>query len=310
SPRSAESVHSKKFEDGSFTDEWGCYWKKTMIDGGHFYFELQNPPLKDATIDDLENYAWPDPKDVQRYEGLKEEMQGVREKSDLAILAKFAGAVFEVATYMRGHERWYRDLINNQAFAQALLHKICQIQKEIDSVCIEAVGEYVDILRLSGEDLGTQNSPLISPRIFRKVVRPHLEELWSHAKTALLKKNPEAKVMLHSCGAVRPFISDLIECGIDILDPVQPAANHMDRYELKAEFGDQIVFHGNIDIQKVLPFGTKEDIEAEVYDSIKALAPGGGFLLSPAHNVQSDVSAKNLVHMIDYAHKFGTYPIR
>ena len=310
SPRSAKSAHSRQFEDGSFTDEWGCYWKKTMIDGGHFYFELQNPPLADATIEDLEDYEWPDPSDPKRYEGLREEMQMVRDKSDLAILAKFAGAVFEVATYMRGHERWYRDLVNNQEFAHALLDKVCKIQKEIDRVCIDAVGEYVDILRLSGEDLGTQDSPLISPRTFRKVVKPHLEELWVSAKTELLKKNPQGKVMLHSCGSIRPFIPDLIDCGIDILDPVQPGANHMNRYELKQEFGDQIVFHGNIDIQKILPFGTKDEITGEVRDAIKALAPGGGFLLSPAHNVQSDVSAENLVHMIECAHEFGVYPIQ
>lgn len=310
SPHSAKSVHSKQFDDGSFVDEWGCYWKKTMIDGGHFYFELQNPPLANATIEDLDDYEWPDPYAPERYEGLKEEMEMVRQKSDLAILAKFAGAVFEVATYMRGHERWYRDLINNQAFAHALLDKICQIQKKIDHVCIEQVGEYIDILRLSGEDLGTQETPLISPRTFRKVVRPHLEELWTSAKKDLLQKNPKGKVMLHSCGSVKAFIPDLIECGIDILDPVQPAAKNMNRYDLKAEFGDKIAFHGNIDIQSVLPFGTKEEIEYEVRDAIKALAPGGGFLLSPAHNVQSDVNAENLVHMIECAHRYGVYPIQ
>ncbi|MEG0379283.1 MAG: uroporphyrinogen decarboxylase family protein, partial [Eubacterium sp.] len=205
--------------------------------------------------------------------------------------------------------RWYRDLVNNQEFAHALMDRICQVQKGVNAVCLEAVGDYVDILRLSGEDLGMQDRPLISPRTFRKVVRPHLEELWSHAKAALQAKNPEGKIMLHSCGAIRPFINDLIECGIDILDPVQPAAKDMDRYGLKKEFGDQITFHGNIDIQKVLPFGSKEEITEEVHDAIKALAPGGGFLLSPAHNVQSDVSAENLVHMIKCAHEFGTYPI-
>lgn len=309
SPRSGNSVHSKKFEDGSFTDEWGCYWKKTDIDGGHFYFELQNPPLANATIKDLETYEWPDPTDPNRFAGLKLEMMTVRETTDLAILAKFAGAVFEVATYMRGHERWYRDLINNQAFAHALMDKICQIQKKINECCINEVGEYVDILRLSGEDLGMQDRTLISPKIFRKVIKPHLRELWSHAKENLISKNSQGKIMLHSCGAVKPFIEDLIECGIDILDPVQPGAKDMNRYQLKKEFGDRIVFHGNIDIQNILPFGTKEDIANEVKDAIKALAPDGGFLMSPAHNVQSDVTAENLIFMVKCAQEFGTYPI-
>lgn len=310
SPRSGVSVHTKSFEDGSFTDEWGCYWKKTAIDGGHFYFELVNPPLAHATsIEDLENYIWPDPEDPKRYAGLKEEMNEVRETTDLAILAKFAGAVFELATYMRGHELWYRDIVNNQEFAHALMDKICQIQKRTNEVIMAEVGEYVDILRLSGEDLGMQDRPLMSPKTFKKVVKPHLKEHFEHAKKTLHQYNPQAKIMLHSCGAIKPFIADLIDCGVDVLDPVQPAAANMNRYELKKEFGNDIVFHGNIDIQKILPFGTKEEITHEVRDAIKALAPGGGFLLSPAHNVQGDVSAENLVHMVKCVHKFGNYPI-
>jgi uroporphyrinogen decarboxylase len=310
SPRSGTSVHSKKFDDGSFTDEWGCYWKKTAIDGGHFYFELQNPPLAKATIEDLKTYQWPNPDDPVRYAGLREEMEEVRAQTDLAILAKFGGAVFEVATYMRGHERWYMDLVNNQAFAHALMDKICQIQKRINECCMNEVGEYVDILRLSGEDLGMQDRTLISPKSFRNVVKPHLQELWRHAKATLTAKNPAAKIMLHSCGAVKPFIEDLIESGVDILDPVQPAAKDMNRYELKKAFGDRIVFHGNIDIQNILPFGTKEEIKNEVIDAIKALAPGGGFLMAPAHNVQSDVSAENLIYMVQCAKEFGQYPIK
>ena len=309
SPRSGVSVHTKNFEDGSFTDEWGCYWKKTAIDGGHFYFELVTPPLANATIEDLESYEWPNPEDPKRYAGLKEEMKEVRETTDLAILAKFGGAVFELATYMRGHERWYRDIINNQVFAHALMDKICQIQKRTNEVIMAEVGEYVDILRLSGEDLGMQDRPLMSPKTFRKVVKPHLKELWEHAKKTIQSYNPGAKIMLHTCGAVRPFISDLVECGVDILDPVQPLAKDMNRYELKEAFGNDIVFHGNIDIQKVLPFGSKEDIKNEVRDAIKALAPGGGFLLAPAHNVQGDVSAENLVYMVNCVHEFGNYPI-
>ena len=139
------------------------------------------------------------------------------------------------------------------------MDKICQIQKRTNEVIMAEVGEYVDILRLSGEDLGMQDRPLVSPKTFRKVIKTHLQELWEHAKRTLHQYNPEAKIMLHTCGSVRPFIPDLIESGVDILDPVQPGAKDMNRFELKEAFGDEIVFHGNIDIQKVLPFGSKED---------------------------------------------------
>lgn len=308
SPRSAISGHSKTFDDGSFIDEWGCHWKKTVGDN-YFYFALVDPPLAHATIEDLNNYEWPDPDDPVRYSALEKEMKYVRENSDLAILAKFAGAVFELATYMRGHEQWYEDLLLNKEFAHALMDKICRIQMKINENCMRAVGKYVDVLRMSGEDLGMQDRPLISPKLFREVIKPHLKMLWTHAKETLHKYNPEAKTMQHSCGDIYHFIPDFIECGIDILDPVQPRAAEMDRFRLKKEFGDNICFHGAVDIQKVLPFGTKEEIIEEVKTSIKALAPGGGYWLAPAHNVQSDVSAKNLLIMIDAVKKYGNYPI-
>lgn len=307
--KSTKSAHSRQYGNGNFLDEWGCCWRKVFNPGGHFYFELTNPPLADATIEDLDNYQWPDPDDPIRYKTLEGEMLYVRENSDLPIFAKFAGAVFELATYMRGHEQWYSDLLLNQEFAHALMDKLCTIQMRIDKNCIEAGGKYIDVLRLSGEDLGTQDRPLISPHTFRQVVKPHLKRLWTYAKETLRKYNPDAKIMAHSCGDVYPFIPFFIECGIDILNPVQPRATEMDRFRLKKEFGDKICFHGNIDIQHVLPFGTEKEIEEELKNAIRALAPGGGYCVSPAHNVQGDVPAKNLVTMIEAARKYGIYPI-
>lgn len=307
--RRVQSVHSQNYDDGSFTDEWGVYWKKTMVDNGHFYFEVQNPPLADANIEDLDKYEWPDPEDSSRFAGMREELEKIRNETNLAILVKTGGAVFEVATFMRGHERWYRDLVSNQPFAHALMAKIASIQKKINKRGIEEIGEYIDIFRIGGEDLGMQDRPLVSPRTFRNVLKPHFENVWLSAKEDLLKKNPNAKVMLHSCGCVSPFISQLIECGVDVLDPIQPLAKGMNRYELKQDYGDYISFHGNLDIQKILPFGTKDEICAEVKDSLKALAPGGGFIIGPAHNVQGDVCAENLVYAIECAHKYGKYPL-
>ncbi|MEG0377888.1 MAG: uroporphyrinogen decarboxylase family protein, partial [Eubacterium sp.] len=188
--RRVDSVHSKTFEDGSFVDEWGVYWKKTMVDNGHFYFEVQNPPLANASIADLDAYEWPDPTDPGRFSGMREELEVVRSQTDLAILAKLGGAVFEVATFMRGHERWYRDLVSNQPFAHALMAKIAFIQKEIDRRGLDELGDLIDIFRIGGEDLGMQDRPLVSPKTFKNVLKPHLKELWSYAKARLLEKNP------------------------------------------------------------------------------------------------------------------------
>ncbi len=157
--------------------------------------------------------------------------------------------------------------------------------------------------------MGTQQGPLISVPMFRKLVRPHLEKVWKVAKTELNKRNPDGKIMLHSCGSVRPFMRDWADMGLDVLDPIQPRPKNMDTAAIKAEVGDRLAFQGGIDIQYVLPFGTIEEVRQEVRQRIKDLAPGGGYLLAPAHNVQSDVPPQNLVAMRDAVEEFGYYPI-
>ena len=179
----------------------------------------------------------------------------------------------------------------------------------LDEVGIEAAGEYVDILRLSGEDLGTQEGPMISLPMFRRLIRPYMEKLWRFAKKKLLEKNPGAKIMLHSCGSVRWVIPDWIEMGLDILDPIQPKAKGMDPFQLKADFGDKLSFHGGIDAQYILPFGTVEEVRQYTRKYIQALAPGGGYIVAPVHNVQGDVPPENLVAMRDAVEEFGYYPI-
>jgi uroporphyrinogen decarboxylase len=122
--------------------------------------------------------------------------------------------------------------------------------------------------------------------------------------------NPETKIMLHSCGSVRAYIPQLIEIGIQVLDPVQPRAKDMESTQLKTEFGNQLSFHGGVDIQEVLPFGTKEDVEAETSLRIGAFGAGGGYILSPSHAVQADVPPENLVTMCRTALEKGVYPLK
>jgi uroporphyrinogen decarboxylase len=133
--------------------------------------------------------------------------------------------------------------------------------------------------------------------------------VWSVAKEELTKRNPRGKIMLHSCGSVRPFMQDWADMGLDVLDPIQPRAKDMDTAAIKAQVGDRLSFHGGIDIQSVLPFGTTEEVRQEVRQRIKDLAPGGGYIVAPAHNVQGDVPPQNLVAMRDAVEEFGHYPI-
>jgi len=290
-------------------DEWGVEWKKILLPEGGFYYEQSKHPLENATIQDLEDYPWPDPYDEGLIDGVEQKFKDLYENTDFAIMTKIGGAVFELATYMVGMQTWYTRLADDPEFCYKVMDKISDIQAKIDAFGLAVVGKYVDVLRLSGEDMGTQQAPLISVKMFNRLVRPNLEKVWTVAKRELTSRNPRAKIMLHSCGSVRPFMKEWADMGLDALDPIQPKAHNMDTALIKAEVGDRLSFHGGIDIQQVLPFGTREEVFAEVRQRIKDLAPGGGYIVAPAHNVQKDVPPQNLIAMRDAVEEYGYYPI-
>lgn len=180
-----QSTDPNKWFDG-----WGIEWTKIPLPGGGYYNEMTGPPLKDATIADLEDYPWPDPYDPGLVEGLRENFRHIHEDTEFAIMTKFGGAIFEQAWYLRGMEQFLMDLIKNQAFVTTLFEKIFKVQKGLDEAGLEAAGEYVDILRLSGEDLGTQEAPLISLQLFRRLVRPFWKNYGDLLNKSCTKKIP------------------------------------------------------------------------------------------------------------------------
>jgi uroporphyrinogen decarboxylase len=294
--------------DGVIVDEWGVGYRKIMRPGG-FYYEMVEHPLAGATLTDIKSYCWPDPKDPGRIAGLRDKATFIRKETDKAIMAKFTTPIWEQAWYLCGLEQWMMDLITNPERACAILDQVCRVAMGLAEAGLEAVGDQVDILRLSGDDLGTQTGPMISPKMYEKFVQPRFERLWGYAKSKLIQKNPAGKLMLHSCGNIRPFVPSWIKMGLDVLDPIQPRAAGMEPGRLKDDFGKQLVFHGGIDIQQVLPFGTPEEVMAEVKRYIQILGPGGGYIVAPAHNVQNDVPPENLIAIRDAVMKYGVYPI-
>jgi len=290
-------------------DEWGVGRKKVFQREGVFLNEVAVSPLAGATLDDLERYPWPDPHDPGRVEGLAEDARRLYEGTDLAIMGRFGGTILEQAAYLRGWERWLMDLLLEPAFARRLMDIITDIQIELDLAGIRTAGKYLSIFKLSGEDLGMQDRPLFSQKTWQDLIRPALARRWQAARQALDRFAPHVKLMLHSDGAIRPFLADLIEDGVQILDPVQPRCAGMDFYELKRDYGEALVFHGGVDTQEVLPFGTPQDVEADVLRCIDSLGKGGGLLLTPVHNVQADVPPENLIAMCQAAQKFGRYPL-
>jgi uroporphyrinogen decarboxylase len=299
-----------KTQDGLLYDEWGIGRARVEREDGSYYYEMVKHPLANASLEQIQEYPWPDPYDPGRVAGLREKVLDIRRGTDKAIMAKFSNSIWEQSWWLYGMQAWMIDLIANPEIAAAIMDKVCSVAVGTMEAGMEAIGDLVDIVRLSGEDLGTQTAPMISPRLFNALVRPRFERLWSCAKKKLMEKNPAGKLMVHSCGNVRPFIPAWIEMGLDILDPIQPRARGMEPDGLKRDFGKQLVFHGGVDLQHTLPFGSVDDVCSEVRRYMRALAPGGGYIVAPAHNVQSDVPPANLVAIRDAIEAYGNYPIQ
>jgi uroporphyrinogen decarboxylase len=308
--RSSTARSFSFFQDDEYTDEYGIYFRKVQRRGGGIQFEMRDYPLKEPTMDALEAFNWPDPNDPARYVGVQERIQHLYESTDYAIIMRLGGNVFEKSSYMRGQENWMMDLVLYPDFAVALMQRLADIQWTLYQKGLDLVGPYISIIRLGGEDLGTQRGLLLSPDTFRTLVKPILGDLYGKIKERFLNRNPNGKLMMHSCGGVRWLLPDFIEIGVDVLDPLQPQAAGMNGLALKREFGARLSFHGGLDTQGVLPFGTEEAVELEVRRKLEMFAPGGGYILNPSHNVLGDVPPANLIRMVEVGKRLGRYPIR
>lgn len=296
----------RRIEDGysKLVDEWGIEWWMP-IEGG-FYHDMRKHPLINVdTIEGLKKYKFPDPEHPARFAGMAERADELMNKKQVAyVLGRNAAGIFEVALWLRGFENFFCDLIQNTAFAEALLDIICEIKMRYWSKALTTVGKNVMIVS-EADDLSSQDRCLISPQMYRKFLKPRHSRLFAH-----IKKSAEApvKIFYHCCGAVRPLIPDLIEAGIDILNPVQVSAEGMDTRELKREFGKYITFHGGgVDTQKILPRGTPQQVKDEVKRRIDELAPGGGFIFAAVHNIQADVPPQNIMAMWEALQEYGVY---
>jgi len=285
-------------DDGNIIDEWGVGRKMIGI-----HPSLTYHPLADATVEDLDNYKWPTAKDPGRIRGIKEQAKDWYENTDYAISSTTAisGLFLEICQYLRGVEQFLMDLYINPEFAHKLIEKVTDIIIEMNVYFLEPVAEYVEWIEFTS-DYGTQSSLFISPDIFRKFFKE------SHRKLAKAIKevNPNVKVFLHSCGSVKDIIPDLIDAGVDILNPIQPLATGMDSGELKEKFGDKVVFHGAVDVQVAMN-GSLEDVEADVKLRMDSLKDGGGYICSHANHLQHDCPVENFFAMYEFAKKYGVY---
>ena len=292
-----------------YTDEWGVEFRKIEHPTG-VHYDFSNQVLGDATVNDLEDYPWPDPNNPELTEGLEEKCRNLYENTDFALVGKFSNSIFEQAFYMRGFEQMLMDVSLNPEFATALMNKLVDIALVRLEAGLKACGKYIQCVRFAGDDMGHQTGPLMSPRMFRRVIKPQFARYYKEARALINQYNPKIKIMAHTDGDVYPIIPDYIEMGLDVLNPVQPYVAEMEHDKLKAEFGDRLSFHAAIDIQKVMPYGTPEEVKNEAIKTMQALGPGGGYILAPTHYLQSDVPPENIIALRDAVLEHGHYPIK
>jgi len=291
----------QEFADGTAVDEWGLRYRREG-----FYWQMVNSPLRNATIAEIEKYPWPDPTDPGRVEGLAERARDLYENTPYAISTRSIGSIFQLCCRLRGMDQFLMDMVLDKPLAKALFARVEETTLGLFDALLTAVGPYVQMVETQ-DDLGTQRAPFISPALYRELVQP------SHARLAALikrKTNGRAKVFMHSDGSVFDLIPDLIDAGIEVLNPCQPHAAKMEAERLKAAFGGRLTFHSGLDQQRTIPFGTPDEVRAEVAHKLKAFAPGGGYIFAPCHNLQPDVPPANIVAMFEAAHEYGRYPVR
>ena len=284
----------------SYVDEWGIRWGMPL---SSYYYDMLDHPLEGAGIEDLEGYPWPDPHDPERTRGLREKAKYLFERTDRALVADAVGlGIFEQSWALRGFENFLVDLLVNPQFARLLLDKVADIYIGLLEEFLAVIGEYIQVVTVT-EDIAGENGLLISLRTYREIIKPYHVRLCKS-----IKEKTSAYLLWHVCGSIREAIPDLIDLGIDALNPIQVSATNMDTRNLKRDFGEKMTFWGGgCDNRQVLPLGTPREIREEVRRRIKDLASGGGFVFAPIHNIQPGVPPENIVAMWEALQEHGNY---
>ena len=281
-------ANSYYMDDKAYTDEWGIGWDvkayETPFGVGHYTEIVSHPLAADSAI---ESYQPPNPLRPELYEA---SAQMVRDfKADYWIVGVTVTTIFETAWALRGLEQMLLDMSLNPE----LTERIIEIPYQYHLAAAKKLVEMGVDMIWTGDDMGAQETMLISPKMWRQYFKLRMANFFAELKAI----NPAVKIAYHSDGNIMPIIPELIEIGLDVLNPIQPAS--MDPAELKRKFGDKLCFWGSIDEQYTLPFGSAADVRAEVLERMKTIGAGGGLILSPTHHVQLDTPLENFWAMVN-----------
>jgi uroporphyrinogen decarboxylase len=276
---------------------------------GGFFFDPVHFPLNNIThiaeiekanelIENFDRSLWWD----LAWEDLALKVKKIRENTTRLLVGSFQGHIFQAGQFLRGWDEFLIDLASNPALAEALMDRLAEAHMRAFDRYAETVGQYVDIIQVN-DDLGMQDAMWISPVTYRKHIKPYHAKLYKY-----MKEKTNAPLFLHSDGSLYPIIPDLIEIGVDILNPVQYTAKDMELTKLKAEFGQDLCFWGaGVDTQYILPFRTPKEVEDEVKRNIEIMAPGGGFVFAAVHNITEGVPVENIIALYRTAAEYGRY---
>ena len=290
-------------DDRTVQDEWGVVRTRPA---DSLYFDLcRSPFAEDPTLSAIESYPWPDPLNPGRYRGLREKARQLHRETDYAVVLDVNCAFFLRCCELRGWENFYTDLVADVPFAEALMDRYLEIRLAMAVRALEEVGDNVDVVMVTSDDLGMTEGPLISPALYRALIKPRQRRTFD-----AIRARTDAFLYYHTDGAIYSLLPDLVEIGVQVLNPVEVRAVGMeDTAKLKREFGDALTFWGAIDTHHVLPQGSVADVRDEVRRRIRDLGPGGGYVVGPVHNIQPDVPPANVVAMYDVAYETGRYPL-
>lgn len=300
-----EFINKKRriIDAGTFVDGWETTWQKAS--GSNAYISKDGSfRRKNPTVDMLETFDWPDPNDPGLYEGLKERAEMLHNNTDYAIILSLGPAgngILSRCMNMRGFTEFLMDLYENAGFACRLMDIVTDISIKIAENALDAVGGNIDVV-FFGDDLGHQQSTFMSPQTYRELIKPRHKRFFD-----AVKSRSEAKILLHSDGAVYKLIEDFIEMGVDALNPVQVSARNMDPAMLKREFGDRITFWGAIDTREVLPFKSPMKVREEVRRILDLMGKGGGYVLTSVQTIQAEVPPENIVAMFEEAKSYSEH---
>ena len=287
---------AKDLGDRQYRDQWGC---DRIHPEGSYYYDLVNFPLSgNITISDIAKYPWPDPDDPGWFHGMRERLNWIRENTDCAAVLGLPPPFVHISQYLRGFEEWYLDVVLNTAVLEALFDAVLEVNLQTAKNILGHIGKEVDII-ICSDDLGAQHGLQISPDHYSKLIKPRHEKYFR-----LIHEMSPAKLLFHSCGSVADIIPDLIDMGVDILNPVQVSAAKMDPLELKTKYQGKIVFWGALDTQQILPYGSVADVKKMVEERIEQMADGGGYVVCAVHNIQPDVPLENILAMYQHAREY------